>query len=228
MSNGTLYPPLPDCFYTGSNATCDAVSITMLQFLNITNHVTYNQHYCMNPPQDSCEFGYCPNPDVAGFYTRIADYVTNICLALIIFYAPEELVVSFYAQLLSVYSLFVTIVISIINQNLTRLHATIALVAAGSPLSIYMIVYALRTMLWGSTRMDPVYARGHERCLDHLYHNSTDRDMVWSLGFPHTTLMAHRLRPVSFLAIPDGYCFPVHLLDPHPRDWCLRRSKRPS
>lgn len=43
------------------------------------------------------------------------------------------------------YSYIIAVIIAIAEQQLTRLHATFALVAAGSPLSLYILVYCL---LW--------------------------------------------------------------------------------
>lgn len=67
----------------------ETVTLAMVQYLNLTTGVdTYKQAYCNNPQavsllfipvpcsadvsdpiqDDSCPFGYCPNPDIAGEY----------------------------------------------------------------------------------------------------------------------------------------------------------------
>ena len=62
------FPTRPDCFgHPGCNNT---VSGPMLQFLNLTAN-SYVQAYCLDPPDDSCPFGYCPNPDIAGLAVRV-------------------------------------------------------------------------------------------------------------------------------------------------------------
>ena len=40
----------------------------MVNFLNLTQDVAaYKAAYCLNPPSDdTCSFGYCDNPDIAG------------------------------------------------------------------------------------------------------------------------------------------------------------------
>lgn len=69
------FPDRPDCFQPGfdsSNASCNIPTFSMFQFLNITSPEDYFQLYCINPPDDSCSFGYCPNSDIAGPAVRIA------------------------------------------------------------------------------------------------------------------------------------------------------------
>ncbi|KDQ54269.1 hypothetical protein JAAARDRAFT_403882 [Jaapia argillacea MUCL 33604] len=159
--NGTLYPPLPTCWDT--NDHCPA-TMDMLNFLNISSsQASYVQYYCLNPPRDSCEFGYCPNTDVAGLYVRISTYVTNVCLALVILHSPDDVATTFYAQILSVYSLFITTCISIADHSLTRFHGTYALITTGSPLSISLVIYALRSLSGQETRMNEVFEKGKAR-----------------------------------------------------------------
>ena len=45
---------------------------SMIDFLNITDAETYKQVYCLNPPSDSCAFGYCANPDIASLAVRLS------------------------------------------------------------------------------------------------------------------------------------------------------------
>ncbi len=71
----TQFPDRPNCFQPDTipiNASCSAPSFSMLQFLNISTPGSYFQHYCLNPPNDSCAFGFCPNSDIAGLAVRIA------------------------------------------------------------------------------------------------------------------------------------------------------------
>lgn len=76
MSNTTYFPPGVECFhpdgsggwnksgYLEENCT---VTGDMLTFLNLTVISNYMAAYCLNPaPDDSCPFGFCPQPDIAG------------------------------------------------------------------------------------------------------------------------------------------------------------------
>lgn len=73
------YPPGAECFHPDGSGAYNAtayragdceVTEDMLDFLNLTNSITsYIAAYCLNPaPDDSCPFGFCPNPDIAGVY----------------------------------------------------------------------------------------------------------------------------------------------------------------
>ena len=78
MSNTTTYfPPGVGCFHPdgtgGWNSTAYqeggcTVTDDMLAFLNLTSSISsYMGAYCLNPaPDDSCPFGFCPQPDIAG------------------------------------------------------------------------------------------------------------------------------------------------------------------
>jgi len=80
MSNTTYFPPGVECFhpdgsggwnnsaYVEGNCT---VTEDMLDFLNLTAITSYMAVYCLNPASDdSCPFGFCPNPDIAGVWSR--------------------------------------------------------------------------------------------------------------------------------------------------------------
>ena len=68
--------------------------------------------------------------------------------AILIFHNHEELKESFWSQILTVYSLLITCGVSIITHQLTRIHAILATAIAGSPLSLYIVVYTIRST-WG-------------------------------------------------------------------------------
>ncbi|KAJ7274238.1 hypothetical protein C8J57DRAFT_1314993 [Mycena rebaudengoi] len=149
-------PGFPDrnpCFGDSSNLStaCQVPTSTMIDFLNITNPNAYLNAYCLNPPEASCAFGYCPNPDVASPAVRYSTYFTTIVSAILVLYSPEDVMSSFFAQLLNVFSLVIAAIISIGQRNLTKPHTIIALALAGSPLSAYLIIYApshLRKGMW--------------------------------------------------------------------------------
>jgi len=136
MSQSNLsYPPttlpFPDraaCYDDPLNWTstiCYVPSRTMIDFLNISdpdpsiNPMRYWNHYCVDPPSDSCPWGYCPNSDVAGPAVRYSAYFASLVSAILVLYSPEDVESSFFAQLLNVYSLLVAALVAIVNHNLT-------------------------------------------------------------------------------------------------------------
>ena len=67
---------------------------------------------------------------------------------------------TFWSQLLTVYSLLITSVVSISKSELTRIHAVMATGLTGSPLSIYIFVYAIRSLWGGGDRMHIILGKG--------------------------------------------------------------------
>lgn len=77
------FPPGVECFHPDGigawnsegyqTGNCE-VTNDMLAFLNLTSSISsYIMAYCLNPAQDdSCPFGFCPNPDIAGVCGRNA------------------------------------------------------------------------------------------------------------------------------------------------------------
>ncbi|KIJ44593.1 hypothetical protein M422DRAFT_30294 [Sphaerobolus stellatus SS14] len=116
----------------------------MVTFLNLTHSFNdYFGAYCLNPPAaDGCPYGYCPNSDIAGLFVRLSTYITNFFVALLVFYHPNELQSSFWAQILNIYALL--------------LAST-----AGSPLSIYIFIYAIRSLFREKHRMSATVGKGH-------------------------------------------------------------------
>ncbi|KAJ7442157.1 hypothetical protein B0H11DRAFT_2251599 [Mycena galericulata] len=145
---------------TNSSSICQVPSAAMIAFLNITNPTTYLDVYCINPPVDSCAFGYCPNPDVASPAVRYSTYFTSIVAAILVLYSPEDVISSFFAQLLNVYSLIVAAIIAIAGHNLTKMHSIVALTLAASPLSVYLVFYVFRSLLGKHTRLNAVFGSG--------------------------------------------------------------------
>ncbi|KAF7297181.1 hypothetical protein MIND_00951200 [Mycena indigotica] len=158
----TNFPVHDACFGDSSNlsSVCQVPSTSMITFLNITNPSLYLDIYCNNPPDDSCAFGYCPNPDVASPAVRYSTYFTSLVSAILVLYSPADVTASFFAQLLNVYSLVIAAIVSIAGHNLTKLHSVIALTLASSPLSLYLIFYVVRSMLGKTTRLQAVFGPG--------------------------------------------------------------------
>ncbi|KAF7297180.1 hypothetical protein MIND_00951100 [Mycena indigotica] len=162
-SVNTVFPDHDACFGDGGNLSsiCQVPSAMMINFLNITNPSAYLDMYCLNPPSDSCSFGYCPNSDVASPAVRFSAYFTSIVSAILVLYCPDEITGSFFAQLLNIYSQVIAAVVAIGKHDLTKLHSVIALSLAASPLSVYLVFYVLRTLLGRETRLKVVLGEHH-------------------------------------------------------------------
>ncbi|KAJ7223023.1 hypothetical protein GGX14DRAFT_426580 [Mycena pura] len=161
-TSSTFFPDHDACFGDPTNTSriCQVPSAVMINFLNISTPLAYYDVYCNNPPDDSCSFGYCPNPDVASPAVRYSTYFSSLVSAILVLYSPEAVTSSFFAQLLNVYSLIVAAMISLAGHNLTKLHAVIALTLAASPLSLYLMMYVLRSLLGKQTRLGAVFGPG--------------------------------------------------------------------
>ncbi|THH29813.1 hypothetical protein EUX98_g4369 [Antrodiella citrinella] len=171
MVAAAVFPPNTQCFKNvtqfvstcGSFGNCSCtVTEGMVSFLNLTaGSEAYVAAYCLNPPSDdSCSFGYCNNPDIAGVLVRVASYITNFCLSIIIFYSPEDAQTALWSQLLTMYSLLLTCVISVSQRSLSRLYALLAVVIVGSPLSIYLVIYAFMSFFHRRHRLARVFGEG--------------------------------------------------------------------
>ncbi|KAF8170695.1 hypothetical protein K438DRAFT_1982556 [Mycena galopus ATCC 62051] len=160
------FPDHDPCFGNDPNTSslCHIPSVTMINFLNISDPASYLSSYCNNPPVDSCAFGYCPNPDVASPAVRYSAYFSSFVSAILVLYSPHDVEGAFFAQLLNVYSLIVAAMISIAKHNLTKLHSLVALALAASPLSLYLLAYVTRSLFGRHTRLDKVF--GQEKYLN--------------------------------------------------------------
>ncbi|KAJ7233183.1 hypothetical protein C8J57DRAFT_1480372 [Mycena rebaudengoi] len=161
FSSSPFFPDHDRCFGQGNGSDiCRIPTTTMINFLNISNPDSYLSVYCNNPPVDSCAFGYCPNPDVASPAVRYSAYFSSLVSAILVLYSPEDVESAFFAQLLNVYSLIVAAIISIAGHNLTKLHSVIALTLAASPLSLYLLMYVVRSLMGKNTRLEAVFGKG--------------------------------------------------------------------
>jgi hypothetical protein len=178
FSASPFFPDHDLCFGQGNGSDiCRIPTTTMINFLNISNPDSYLSVYCNNPPVDSCAFGYCPNPDVASPAVRYSGaflyliehartygcgiaYFSSLVSAILVLYSPEDVESAFFAQLLNVYSLIVAAIISIAGHNLTKLHSVTALTLAASPLSLYLLMYVVRSLMGKNTRLEAVFGKG--------------------------------------------------------------------
>ncbi|KAJ7451635.1 hypothetical protein FB451DRAFT_1409723 [Mycena latifolia] len=157
-----LFPDRDPCFgdLSNSSSICHVPTPGMIMFLNISNPASYLQAYCLDPPLDSCAFGYCSNPDVASPAVRVSTYFTTVVSAILILYSPEDAASTFFSQLLNLYTLIFAAILSIRSRTLTKPHAVVALALAASPFSLYLIIYVIRTILGNQTRLQTVFGRG--------------------------------------------------------------------
>ncbi|KAF7329024.1 hypothetical protein MVEN_02532500 [Mycena venus] len=163
LNLSTTFPDRDACFDDPTNVSspiCYIPSRTMVDFLNITTGPLYWEHYCVDPPPDSCPWGYCPNPDVASPAVRYSAYFVSLVSAILVLYSPEDVESSFFAQLLNVYSLIIAAMVAIYKRNLTRFHSLVALMLAASPLSVYLLLYVIRSLFGRYTRLDKVFGKG--------------------------------------------------------------------
>ncbi|TDL17985.1 hypothetical protein BD410DRAFT_793660 [Rickenella mellea] len=158
----STFPDRPECFglFNLTNTTCTMPTSTMVDFLNITDYSIYKKMYCVNPPQDSCAFGYCPNPDIGSPAVRFSTYIQTLCFSILIYYSPDEIVGALYAQMLSSYSLMLSAITAAVAKQLTVFHALIVLNALGSPLALFLTIYALRGIFGKAKRMEVIFGRG--------------------------------------------------------------------
>jgi len=68
----------------------------------------------------------------------------TLSLAVLIFYSPKRVQEAFWSQILTVYSLLLTCLVSIFRRDLTRFHALVVLALVFSPITIYFVAYSIR------------------------------------------------------------------------------------
>ncbi|TDL17983.1 hypothetical protein BD410DRAFT_787957 [Rickenella mellea] len=160
--DNTTFPDRAECFglFDLTNTTCTAPTSTMINFLNITDYNIYKKIYCLNPPQDSCAFGFCPNPDIGSPAVRIATYIQTLCFAILVYYSPDGITGALYAQMLSSYSLMLSAITAAITKQLSVFHALIVLSYIGSPLALFLSIYAIRGIFGKANRMDVIFGPG--------------------------------------------------------------------
>ncbi|KAF8502954.1 hypothetical protein BU17DRAFT_58662, partial [Hysterangium stoloniferum] len=135
----------------------------IVAFLNPTSLNGSTLDACAVGPLDDvgCPYGFCPNTDIGGPLVRISAYITNFLVATIIFYSHDIPKGAIWSQILTAYSILITCAISVIKQQLTRIHAIIAVATASSPSIAYIVVYAIRSMWQNDHRLNSVFGKGH-------------------------------------------------------------------
>jgi len=79
----------------------------------------------------------------------------------LVFYSPKRVEESFWSQILTVYSLLLTCIISIIQGGLTRFHALVVLALVLSPITVYFIGYSVRSFWSTKHRLESILGRSH-------------------------------------------------------------------
>jgi hypothetical protein len=96
----------------------------------------------------------------AGCLTWLMLTAAASALAILIFHAPKRVKNVFYYQILNSYVLLITCAASIFQRDITRLHASVAIFLATSPVLIYFLVYSIRAF-WGQHQLDNVLGKEH-------------------------------------------------------------------
>ncbi|KAJ3836351.1 hypothetical protein EV361DRAFT_612520 [Lentinula raphanica] len=87
------------------------------------------------------------NPDMQGYAVRLSNFIVNVCLGLLIRFSEENVADSVTVLLLQVYTLLICTFISLIRKQLSVADAHFALTSTVSPLALYLLYAALRTLL---------------------------------------------------------------------------------
>ncbi|KAK7018935.1 hypothetical protein R3P38DRAFT_2979634 [Favolaschia claudopus] len=110
----------------------------------------------------------CPNGDVAGLLVRVAAYLANLLLGIIIMFSPAESATAVWTQLLTVYSLLISGLIAIGSSSLSRFHSSLTIFLVMSPLSSTLVVYAIQGFCGRKHRLDNILSGRREHLLPRL------------------------------------------------------------
>lgn len=76
------------------------------------------------------------------------------------FYSPKDAHTALWSQFLTMYSLLLTAWITISQGTISRLYSVLAVVLAGSPLSIYLFIYAIVSFWHRSHKLNHLVGDG--------------------------------------------------------------------
>lgn len=85
--------------------------------------------------------------------------LTSSAIAVLIFYSPKRVEEAFWSQILTVYSLLLTCLISTARGDLTRFHALVVLALVLSPITVYFVAYAIRSFWSKEHRLESLLGR---------------------------------------------------------------------
>ncbi|KAJ6526746.1 hypothetical protein B0H19DRAFT_1196916 [Mycena capillaripes] len=171
--------PIPDI-------NLDNVQLAILRPVNFTfetplsifdeSFPDYLGALCLKPDQitlNQCiigdiNWGRCPNSDVAGILVRVAAYLANFLLGIVLMYHPEESSTAVWTQLLTVYSLLISGLIAIGGASMSRFHSGMTIFLVMSPLSSTLVVYAILGFCGRSHRLDVILSKRREHLIPRL------------------------------------------------------------
>ncbi|KAF7368494.1 hypothetical protein MVEN_00172600 [Mycena venus] len=110
----------------------------------------------------------CPNGDVSGILVRVATYLANLLLGIIIMYSPEYASEGVWTQLLTVYSLLISGFIAIGSRSLSRFHGGQTVFLIMSPLSATLVVYAVLGFCGRPHRLDSILSNSRQHLLPRI------------------------------------------------------------
>ncbi|KAJ2923408.1 hypothetical protein H1R20_g13685, partial [Candolleomyces eurysporus] len=125
-----------------------------LNFNRLADQAKYFKAFCVNPADDHCDLGLCPNTDVTGIGQQISIYITTFIYAMVLAYIPWLHRPMLYAHLSVLYSLFIAALVSMLKGELTNADGIFVLVTAGSPSSVYLWYLTVRSF-W-NTNIFPI------------------------------------------------------------------------
>ncbi|KAJ6587487.1 hypothetical protein DFH09DRAFT_976835 [Mycena vulgaris] len=110
----------------------------------------------------------CPNSDVSGILVRFSAYMANLLLGIVLMYSPAESSTAVWTQLLTVYSLLISAIITIGDGNMSRFHSGMTVFLVMSPLSSTLVVYAILGFCGRTHRLDNILSHRREHLIPRL------------------------------------------------------------
>ncbi|RXW22633.1 hypothetical protein EST38_g3216 [Candolleomyces aberdarensis] len=121
-----------------------------LNFNHAADPAKYFKAFCLNPADDHCDLGVCPNTDVTGIGQQVSIYITTFIYAIVIVYVPRLHRTMLYAHLSVLYSLFIAALVSLLRGELTNADGIFVLVTAASPSSLHLWYLTIRSF-WNTS-----------------------------------------------------------------------------
>ncbi|KAJ2936263.1 hypothetical protein H1R20_g831, partial [Candolleomyces eurysporus] len=121
-----------------------------LNFSHAADPAEYFKAFCLNPADDHCDLGVCPNTDVTGIGQQVSIYITTFSYAIVLVYIPRLHRTMLYAHLSVLYSLFIAAVVSMSKGELTNADGIFVVVAASSPSSLHLWFLTIRSF-WNTS-----------------------------------------------------------------------------
>ncbi|EPQ51439.1 hypothetical protein GLOTRDRAFT_123084 [Gloeophyllum trabeum ATCC 11539] len=140
-----------------TSALLDSLLTRCVGTVLAANRDTFWVVYCNNPPDDNCPYGYCPNGDIAAYIVSFATGTPigiprgarthSKSIAACLMNMSDDTSHIIWAQLLTLYSLLVLGFVALAGNQLGRIHAELALLIVGSPLTCFLWGQSFWTLL---------------------------------------------------------------------------------